>query len=87
MKTASSDKLVGVIYEMMRHPLKNLAGQDFRTADGADRLGAAGMPYARSVIPRTNPKEYPDAEEVFNKLMLRQRIGGKERVFSLQLSW
>ncbi|KAF8192973.1 heme peroxidase [Pholiota molesta] len=75
-----NDKLVGVIYEMMRHPLKNLAGQDFRTAGGADRLGAAGMPYARSVIPRTNPKEYPDAEEVFNKLMLRQRIGGKERI-------
>lgn len=68
---------------MMPHPPRNLTGQDFRTADGADRLGAADVPYARTVIPRTDPMEYPDAQEVFDKLMLRRRIDGKEKVFLL----
>ncbi|KAF8192977.1 heme peroxidase [Pholiota molesta] len=75
-----NDKLIGVLYEMMPHPPRNLTGQDFRTADGADRLGAADVPYARTVIPRTDPIEYPDAQEVFDKLMLRRRIDGKEKI-------
>ncbi|KZP27973.1 heme peroxidase [Athelia psychrophila] len=74
--TLLNDKLVAVIYEMMPHPPRNLAAQDFRSVDGADRLGAANMPYAKSVIsnPRSDKEPpLPSPQEVFNKLMLREQ--------------
>ncbi|KZP19344.1 heme peroxidase [Athelia psychrophila] len=62
-----NDKLVAVIYERMPHPPRNLAAQDFRSVDGADRLGAAYMPYAQSVIPGPTSKlAYPSSQEVVN---------------------
>lgn len=72
---------MAVIYEMMPHPPRNMAAQDFRSVDGADRLGAAYMPYAQSVIAGPKSKiAYPDAQEVFDRLMLRKMIDGKEKV-------
>lgn len=59
----------------MPHPPRNLAAQDFRSVDGADKLGAAYMPYAQSVVAGPKSKiAYPPAQEVFNKLMLREQI-------------
>ncbi|KZP27976.1 heme peroxidase [Athelia psychrophila] len=69
-----NDKLVAVIYERMPHPPRNFAAQDFRSVDGADRLGAAYMPYAQSVIPGPPSKvALPSPQEVFDKLMLREQ--------------
>ncbi|KAF7970346.1 hypothetical protein HWV62_24314 [Athelia sp. TMB] len=72
-----NDKLVAVIYEMMPHPPRNLAAQDFRSVDGADRLGAAYVPYAKSVISTKEYPKPPPAEEVFNKLMMREQYYDK----------
>ena len=56
----------------MPHPPQNLAGFDFRSTTGADNLGKAGMPYARTVLsgPRTGVP--PDAQKVFDTLMKRE---------------
>ncbi|KAF7967111.1 hypothetical protein HWV62_35879 [Athelia sp. TMB] len=72
-----NDKLVAVIYERMPHPPRNLAAQDFRSVDGADRLGAAYVPYAKSVISTKEYPKPPPAEEVFNKLMMREQYYDK----------
>lgn len=63
-----------MIYEMMPRPPHNMAGVDWRSADGSDNLGRSNMPYSRSVPVAENPdRMYPDENEVFKRLMLRQR--------------
>lgn len=71
-----------MIYERIPHPPRNLAHQDFRSADGADNLGAAGAHYAQSVIGSPKSKiAYPDSQELFNKLMLRTKEKKEDGTF------
>lgn len=50
-----------------------MAGVDWRSEDGSDNLGKAGMPYARSVPTQIGVnKDLPKAEDVFDALLKRQ---------------
>jgi len=68
-----SDKLIAALYERMPHAATRMAGVEWRSLDGSDNLGKAGMPYGRSVISERIKKEYPDSDEVFRKLLQRRR--------------
>ena len=65
----------------MPHPPQNLSGFDFWSSTGADNLGKAGMPYARTVpVPVERTAVLPPAQEVFDRLMKRDTKDGKENV-------
>ncbi|KAF8161961.1 heme peroxidase [Mycena galopus ATCC 62051] len=84
-----NDRLVGVLYEKMPHPPKNLTGIEFRSADGSDGLGKTGSVYARSApLHSITSYEPPRAEDVFKKLLQRKETNGEEEIqdSSLQLS-
>lgn len=73
---------MGVIYQMTPHPPQNLSGFDFRSTTGADNLGKAGMPYARTVPVVKQDKKPPSAEDVFDRLLKRDTKDGEETVRS-----
>lgn len=73
---------MAVLYEMMSHPPRNLASQDFRTADGADKLGAARMPYALSVLTNAMTFTKPDGKPT-TTTWKRVTNNGKEEEYKL----
>ncbi|KAJ7333372.1 heme peroxidase [Mycena albidolilacea] len=80
-ETFGRDRLVGMLYEKMPHPPKNLTGIEFRSADGSDGLGKTGSVYARSALPHVPPSSgYPPAHEVFKQLLQREEQDGIEKI-------
>jgi hypothetical protein len=77
-------KLTGTIvkgyWDTLLHPPLTYLGDEneYRTPDGSNnnyfspKLGMAGTPYARSVVPMTADRQYPDPSEVFDRLLARK---------------
>jgi hypothetical protein len=56
----------------MPRPPKSMTGVHWRSEDGSDNLGKAGMPYARSVL-KTEIDFDLKAEDVFDLLLRRKK--------------
>ncbi|KAH7065052.1 heme peroxidase [Macrophomina phaseolina] len=77
-----TDGFLTQLYGDLQHPPQSYLGGHlkYRMADGSwnslkhPKLGAAGMPYARTVQPKTpQPVALPDAGVVFDSLMVRKK--------------
>lgn len=75
-----TDHLITTLWEDLSHPPETLMGDEFefRQPDGRNNcyqnptIGAAGMPYARTVKPKTlQPGHMPDPGVLFDTLMAR----------------
>jgi len=76
-----TDTLITTLWEDLSHPPETLMGDEFefRQPDGKNNcyqnptIGAAGMPYARTVNPKTlQPGNMPDPGVLFDTLMARK---------------
>lgn len=76
-----TDTMITTLWQDLSHPPETLMGPDFeyRQPDGSNNcyknptIGAAGMPYARTVNPKTlQPGNMPDPGVLFDTLMARK---------------
>jgi hypothetical protein len=76
-----TDTMITTLWQDLSHPPETLMGGDFefRQPDGSNNcyknptIGAAGMPYARTVNPKTlQPGNMPDPGILFDTLMARK---------------
>jgi hypothetical protein len=76
-----TDTMITTLWQDLSHPPETLMGSDFefRQPDGSNNcyknptIGAAGMPYARTVNPKTlQPGNMPDPGVLFDTLMARK---------------
>ena len=80
-----NDKVIDMLYNTLVHPPASYLGPAhcFRQADGGGNnlqdpdLGRAGMPYARSVQPKSGlPRTaLPDAGLVFDTILKKRSVG------------
>jgi hypothetical protein len=77
-----TDTMITMLWQDLSHPPETLMGSDaeFRQPDGSNNcyknptIGAAGMPYARTVKPKTlQPGNMPDPGVLFDTLMARKQ--------------